>query len=104
MPLKEKTKPKVRRVAISLELEWAYKRHLEVYAGCQRYADEAGWQCTVNPVIERMLDHGGYDGVLARATSSLAVAARRAGVPLVNVWLNSPVKDLPSVFADYEAS
>ena len=31
---------KRRRVAISLELDWGFKRHLEVYAGCQRYADE----------------------------------------------------------------
>ncbi len=102
--MKENRNNKVRRVAISLELEWAYKRHLEVYAGCQRFADEAGWQCTINPAIERMLEGGGYDGVLARATTPLANAARRAGVPLVNVWLNSPVRDLPSVYADYEAS
>lgn len=99
---------KVRRVAISLEMEWAYKRHLEIYAGCQRYASEAGWQSSVNPAIERMLDNGSgtpaYDGILARADSSLAAAARRAGVPLVNVWLNSPVQDLPSVYPDFEAS
>jgi LacI family transcriptional regulator len=100
----ENKKGKVRRVAISLELEWAYKRHLEVYAGCQRYADESGWLCTINPAIDRELKDGCYDGVLARATTPLADAARRAGVPLVNVWLNSPVQDLPSVYADYEAS
>lgn len=99
---------KPRRVAISLELEWAYKRHLEVYAGCLRYADEMGWQCTINPAIDRVLEHADgpcpYDGVLARATAPLAAAARRTGVPLVNVWLNSPVRDLPSVYPDYEAS
>ncbi len=106
--MKKQKKGKVRRVAISLEMEWAYKRHLEMFAGCQRYADEAGWQSSVNPAIERMLDAGSgtppYDGVLARADSGLAVAARRAGVPLVNVWLNSPVQDLPSVYPDFEAS
>jgi LacI family transcriptional regulator len=106
--MKDFIKGQTRRVAISLELEWAYKRHLDVYAGCQRYADEAGWQCTINPAIDRVLKGASgeppYDGVLARATSPLASAARRAGVPLVNVWLNSPVRDLPSVFPDYEAS
>lgn len=106
--MNENKNANVRRVAISLELEWAYKRHLEVYAGCQRYADEAGWLCTINPAIDRVLkaslEGRPYDGVLARATTPLANAARRAGVPLVNVWLNSPVQDLPSVYADYEAS
>ncbi len=97
-----------RRIAISLELEWGYKRHLEVYAGCQKYADEAGWICSINPAADRMLKTKTgeipYDGVIARATASLALAARRAGVPLVNVWVNSPAKGLPSVFADFEAS
>jgi LacI family transcriptional regulator len=97
------------RVAISLEMEWAYKRHLQMYAGCQRYADEAGWLSSVNPAIERMLAVGAdgrpnYDGIIARATPALAAAARKAGVPLVNVWLNSPVSDLPSVFTDFELS
>jgi LacI family transcriptional regulator len=99
---------KGRRVAISLELEWAYKRHLQLYAGCQQYADEVGWLSSVNPAIERMLGDGKgerpYDGVLARANSALAAAAKQAGVPLVNVWLNTPVQDLPSVYPDYEAS
>ena len=57
MKMTEKGKP--RRVAISLELDWGYKRHLEVYAGCQKYADEAGWQCTINPAVDRILKHGG---------------------------------------------
>jgi LacI family transcriptional regulator len=42
--------------------------------------------------------------VIARATPQLAQAARRAGVPLVNVWMNSPTQGLPAVFADFEAS
>jgi LacI family transcriptional regulator len=97
-----------RRVAISLDLNWGYKRHLEVYAGCQKYADEAGWECSINPAADWTLKHGPagtrYDGVIARATPQLAQAARRAGVPLVNVWMNSPTQGLPAVFADFEAS
>lgn len=97
------------RVAISLELEWAYKRHLQLYAGFQSYADEAGWLSSVNPAIERTLSLAPsarpiYDGILARATTRLAAAARRTGVPLVNVWLNSPASDLPGVYPDYEMS
>ncbi|PAW75114.1 MAG: hypothetical protein B9S38_02565 [Verrucomicrobiia bacterium Tous-C4TDCM] len=95
------------RVAISLELNWGYKRHMEVYAGCQKYADEAGWDCSINPAAEFMLGRGagrGYDGIIARASIHLAAAARKAGVPVVNVWVNTPTKGLPSVFADFEAS
>lgn len=95
------------RVAIALEMEWGYKRHQEVYAGVQRYADEAGWETSIHPAPERemvrRLSDPPYDGVIARTTTELAQAAQRAGVPVVNVWMNSPVKNLPSVFVDCEA-
>lgn len=107
--MKQATAAAAPRVAISLELEWVHKRHLQLYAGCQRYADEVGWRSSVNPAIERMLSVAegsppAYDGILARATTTLAAAARKAGVPLVNVWLNSPVRDLPGVYPDFEIS
>lgn len=99
---------KPKRVAIALEVQWGYKRHLETYAGCQRYADEAGWECSITSTTARLLrmENGKptFDGILARATPPLATAAKRMNVPLVNLWLNSPVKNLPSVFADFEAS
>lgn len=106
--MKGKSKRKSRRVAISLEMDWGFKRHLESYAGCQRYADEAGWDCSIEPAVDRVLKPGQgqapFDGILARATSELAEAARKASVPLVNVWLNSPVAGIPSVLPDFEAS
>lgn len=106
--MKKTDKGKPRRVAISLELDWGHKRHLEVYAGCQKYADEAGWHCTINPAVDRTLKSGAsqisYDGIIARATKPIAEAAHRAGVPLVNVWLNSPVQGLPSVVPDFKES
>lgn len=60
------------RVAISLDLERAYKRHLQLYAGCRQYAVGAGWLCSVNPAIDRMLAVGAdgrpnYDGIIAPA-------------------------------------
>ncbi len=104
-----RTTETTRRVAISLELEWAYKRHLQLYAGCQQYADEAGWLSSVNPAVARMLstataEHPSYDGIIARASPTLAAAAKQAGVPLVNVWLNSPARGLPGVYPDFEIS
>ncbi|MCP4849783.1 MAG: substrate-binding domain-containing protein [Verrucomicrobiaceae bacterium] len=99
---------KVKRVAIALEVEWGFKRHLETYAGCQRYADEAGWECSITPSMASLLKTKGgtpsFDGILARATVPLAVAAKRMNVPLVNLWMNTPVRSLPSVFPDFKAS
>lgn len=102
-----RTKP---RVAVSLEMEFGFKRHLETYAGCQRYADEVGWDCVIHPAPERVLkrrpglERRPFDGILARATAALAEAAGEAGVPLVNVWMNSPAQDVPGVFPDCVAS
>ncbi len=98
-----------RRVAISIDLDWGFKHHTEVYAGCQRYADEAGWQSTIHPAAERVLmprkgTTTQFEGIIARATPALATAARKAGIPLVNVWLNSPVQDVPCIFADYRTA
>ena len=98
---------KRRRVAVMIELDWPFNRHMKVFAGCQEYAAEAGWDCTVNPFADRTLEsHRGaspYDGILGRPTQQLADEARRAGVPVVNVWMNSPARaSLPGVFPDFE--
>ena len=99
---------KRRRVAVVIELDRLYKVLVEAYAGCGQYAAEAGWDCTVNPFADRTLKSrrgaSPYDGILARPTQQLADEARRAGVPVVSVWRNSPVRALPSVFPDFDAA
>lgn len=106
--MRKKPAQSARRVAISLEMDFGFKRHLEVYAGCQSYADQAGWDCSIQPAIDRVLqgENGGasFDGVLARATPELMVEARKLKVPIINVWLNSPVKNVPSVLTNFESS
>ena len=97
-----------RRVAVMLELDWPYKRQRGVFAGTQQYAQECGrWECILDPYAEQSLEGGrsrpGYDGVIARVTPRLAQAARRASVPLVNVWVNSSATDVPLVAPDFEA-
>jgi len=99
---------KTRRVAMQLGLDWPYKRHSAIFAGTQQYAQEQGWQSSVDEYIEDSLVRSPhevpYDGVIARATSKLAIRAARMNVPVVNVWTSSPAwKRLPSVFADYHA-
>jgi LacI family transcriptional regulator len=97
---------KQRRVAIKLSLNWPYKRHAAIFAGTQQYAQERGWQSTIDEYVEDTLIRSGeaipYDGVIARATTKLALRAARLNIPVVNVWTTSPVwKRLPNVFADY---
>ena len=49
-------------------------------------------------------DEEPFDGVLARTTVAMANAAIREGVPIVNVWLNSPANNVPRVIGDFEES
>ena len=96
------------RVAIALEMEWGYKRHMKTYAGCLNYASEARWDCVITPssnhIFKSKKDEKPFDGVIARATKPMATTAGRKKVPLVNVWLNSPATQVPSVHADFEES
>lgn len=85
-------------------LDWPVGHHHQVVAGIQRYAQQCGhWDSLLDPYADLLLrDHrrAGIDGIVARATPQLARLARRAGVPVVNVWLNSPEQGLPGVYHD----
>ena len=93
-----------RRVALMLDLQWPYKRHSEVFAGVQRYAEEHGWASIIDEFAHDTLRRrsGGperYDGIIARANHPLARRAAKLGVPVVNVWPSSPARHLlPGVF------
>lgn len=99
----------MRRVAIMISLNWPIRHHHQVFAGIQRYAQECGhWDCVLNPYADLLLSDPAQtrslDGIVARATPRLARLAGAAGIPVVNVWQNSPVRNLPSVFHDAEES
>jgi LacI family transcriptional regulator len=106
------TRPARRRqVIVILDLDWPYKRQIDVYHGiivqCERY----GWDHILVPLAEGITAESEpsepqgslcFDGIIARATADLAAEARQAGIPLVNVWMNSPVHSLvPTVTADF---
>ena len=99
---------KAKRVAVALDLQYGHKRHVETYAGCLKYAKEAGWDTVITPTSDRIFqpkeDEEPFDGVLARTTVAMANAAIREGVPVVNVWLNSPANNVPRVIGDFEES
>ena len=96
-----------RRVGVMLELSASYKRHTDLYAGFQQYAYEQDWETIIDEYADDSLPTGRgqqapYDGIVARATRKLAERAGQLQVPVVNVWLNSPVRDkLPGVFCDF---
>jgi LacI family transcriptional regulator len=100
---------KLRRVAFMLDLEWLYKRHTGIFAGTQRYAQEQGWESTIDEYVaenlpQRRTKSIPYDGVIARATSKLAERAARLALPVVNVWYSSPAwRQLSGIFPDWAA-
>jgi len=89
-----------------LDLQWPYKRHADIFAGIQEYAEGHDWDpiidefahCTLQQATRKKLP---YDGVLARANAALAELSRRLALPVVNVWISSPARNLlPGVFPD----
>ena len=97
------------RVALKLDLRWPLKRHAHIFAGTQQYADEHGWESIIDEYADEHLLEASpkslpFDGVIGRVNPKLAEGCRRLGVPLVNVWFNSPVKDdFIGVFPDWAA-
>ena len=47
---------KAKRVAVALELNYGHKRHVETYAGCLKYAKEAGWDTVITPTSDRIFN------------------------------------------------
>ena len=100
---------KRRRVAVMIELDRPFKYEVEVYGAGQQYAAQAGWDCTVSPFVTQMLrrrrkTRGPYDGIVGRFGADTAAEARRAGVPVVNVWTGFPGWEVPSVLPDTTAA
>jgi LacI family transcriptional regulator len=98
------------RIALMLDLQWPYKRHSEIFAGIQRYAEKQGWISIIDEFVHDTLRHkqnpsDRYDGIVARANHQLVRLAAKRGVPVVNVWPSSPVRHLlPGVFPDSTAA
>jgi LacI family transcriptional regulator len=99
------------RVGLALEIHLLFKNHTDIFAGVQRFADEAGWLTIIDDWVQGTLaaaarGQARYDGVIARVDARrrrLVKAAARAGVPVVNILASSPaVRVLPGVFPDIE--
>ncbi|MEZ6142100.1 MAG: substrate-binding domain-containing protein [Zavarzinella sp.] len=93
--------PSTRRIAIMLDLQWPYKRHADIFAGIQEYAEQHHWDTIIDEFAHNTLRNaqsgaGRYDGIIARTNHPLVQEARRSGIPLVNVWASSPARKLVS--------
>jgi len=101
--------PSKRNIVVMIDLNWPLAHHFHVFAGIDRYAREKGhWDYTVDPHADQLLKGRRRDkmpdGIVARATPQLVKRAKAAGIPVVNVWLNSRARGVPSVFHDAEES
>jgi len=90
-----------RVVGVAIDIAWPGKHHQATVRGILEAARERGWRCVLDPFLEKT---AGYDGVIGRATRTLAARLRRARIPAVNVWVNSPDTSLPRVVPDQAAA
>jgi LacI family transcriptional regulator len=91
-------------IAVTMELNWPYKRHYEPFAGIQEFAKEhPEWELCISNFPDFEMSKGAkFDGMIGRITEQSMKAARKAKIPAVNMWLESPVADqLPRVQVDY---
>ncbi len=98
------------KIAIVLDLHWPYKRHTGIYAGAFRYAQQHHLDLVIDEhpftrFRKTSKKDFPYAGMIGRATPSLFQKTSHHGIPLVNVWMNSPVRQLlPGVFPNYAAA
>ena len=98
--------PQQRTIAIAVELNLPFQWHYFIYSGAQQYARQhKHMHFLIDEFpeyrMDRKRDDGRpYDGIIARVTRAMSNSARRNGVPLVNVWRSSPVKNVPLVTID----
>lgn len=99
----------MRHVALIIDTTWANQNHLGIVAGVRRYVREhENWDCILSPQLSESLRIPGgksrYDGIIARVTPKSAQLAKKKRVPLVNVRLQTQVRNVPTVAPDRRAA
>ena len=101
----ERIQRDTRRVAVMISQDEAVSHHLDTYYGIQQWhIENKKWELMLDPFADETLKSNpkAYDGVIARATPLLKQVTEKNRIPVVNVWLNSPIWDeTPSVFIDH---
>lgn len=102
--------PQPLRIAVPIDLDWPIRRHQDMYHGIQSYAEQTDrWEIANDQFpaawIARRGKRPGYDGVVGRVSPEVLAACVKHGVPVVNVWGNSPaMPQMPTVIADFAAA
>ena len=91
-------------IAVVMELNWPFTRHFITNQGISDYANEhTNWlldQCDYPELFIKKGVH--YDGIIGRISSACYKEAIKHRIPMVNVWLNSPVvEQIPSSLVNF---
>ncbi|MCM8533509.1 MAG: substrate-binding domain-containing protein [Lentisphaeraceae bacterium] len=94
------------KIAIGIDLDWPFEHHYDVIRGILDYGKKESWNCSTQSWLE-VADTiedipGNFDGIIARTSPALAKYCQEKEIPLINVWTNSPVKDIPLVRTDLQ--
>lgn len=96
------------RIGVAIHAQHMHAEDQELYHGVRDYSREhPEFECALAPFAAEDLrssrgDRPPYDGVLAQATPELVRVAAQAGVPVVDVWRDSPVTvPINCVFPDF---
>lgn len=102
------TSKKNKRIAIAIAMDEPVDHHQLCCQGIMRYAEnKPDWEVVIDPTLSGVRDQAGaveYDGVVGRIETGALEDARNVGVPVVNHWINSPTRDVPTVLPDFEAT
>lgn len=96
-----------RHVAVVMDLSWPFNHHYEIFAGIRDFAEKnADWTFDLGNFPHYEITRGRhYDGIVGRIGRDCLMAARKEGIPVVNVWIDSPVaKQIPGVHLDSHAA
>jgi LacI family transcriptional regulator len=101
----------MKKIAVAIDFEWAYRRHHDVYAGIQAYAEQHhanDWQLMPDnfpgAILTGKMRGPNYNAVIGRLSPELQDVVVDCGVPAVNVWIGSSAHGkVPSVLSDVAA-
>ena len=99
------------KICISLNLDYAINRYHKTLQGIQNYAKaNTDWILVWDHYPHLLLnetavgDKPVYDGVIGRIKYPAYEQMKRLSIPGVNLWTNSEISELPSVFPDFYQS
>jgi len=96
-----------KKIAVALNLDWPIKRYHELFLGIQDYTKEnTDWTLVWDHYPEKALKRLGsppcYAGVIGRIKYKSYDEITRLNIPVINTWESNSLKNMTSIFPDYE--